>query len=422
MQILGGKVANQISGAAIVLLIFTFLLQCSPYKQAATKAHQHVQVLASESFHGRGYQYDGHLLASQYIQQQLRKNGLSPAFNGSYTQPFEHSVNILDSAFLLWDSKPLIFGTDFLLHPSAASHHIIGKAIPLESYTPSSTRTVLPVAFEANLSKDQWENLSYALPQIKQTPDDLAGIFLVPKKLNHGISTSQSPLPAVFLSPELVKSNFTEHAFSLRSYSREEKVTSENIWAEIRGKSDSVILFTAHYDHLGQVNQAIFPGANDNASGVSMLLSLSKYFAKKKPEKTLVFLFTSAEELGLLGSVEATRNMPIDLGKIKFLINLDILGTGDDGVMVVNGSVYPEQFNNLQQINEDKKLLKEVRARGEACISDHCPFHMQEVPSFYIYTLGGVAHYHDVHDTHANLNMSYFPQIMELLVRFVESL
>ena len=165
-----------------------------------------------------------------------------------------------------------------------------------------------------------------------------------------------------------------------------------------------------------------FPGANDNASGISVLLNLEKYYANRKPEYTLVFIAFGAEELGLKGSEYYVTNPIFQLDKIKFLMNFDIAGTGDDGIRVVNGSVYPEQFEQLQQINERQGLLKEVKVRGEACNSDHCPFHNHGVPSFYIYTLGGIQAYHDVHDQPETLPLTEFEDLFRLVVEFVGSL
>ena len=68
---------------------------------------------------------------------------------------------------------------------------------------------------------------------------------------------------------------------------------------------DSFILFSAHYDHLGHMGKNIFiAGANDNASGTSMLLNLAAHYAKpeNKPKYSVMFIAFGAEEAGLIGS------------------------------------------------------------------------------------------------------------------------
>src|SRR5690606_32142640 len=99
-----------------------------------------------------------------------------------------------------------------------------------------------------------------------------------------------------------------------------------------------------------------------------------------------------------------------------------ISGTGDDGIQVVNGSVYPRKFEKLKNINDSEQLLKEVKVRGEACNSDHCMFHRKGVPSFFIYTLGGIQAYHDVNDKAETLPLTEFEDYFRLITRFIDEL
>ena len=108
---------------------------------------------------------------------------------------------------------------------------------------------------------------------------------------------------------------------------------SQNLCGYVQGTQfpDSFVVFTAHYDHLGAMGKdAYFPGANDNASGVSMLLNLARYYKAHPAKYSVVFLFFSGEEAGLLGSKYYSEHPLFPLSTIKFLTNLDLLGTGDD--------------------------------------------------------------------------------------------
>jgi len=84
---------------------------------------------------------------------------------------------------------------------------------------------------------------------------------------------------------------------------------------------------------------------------------------------------------------------------MKFLVNLDLLGTGDEGMMVVNATEFfsPVCFF-LTAINNEKKYLAKIGQRGKARNSDHYWFTEKGVPSFYFYTLGGIKAYHDIYD------------------------
>ncbi|MDP4204980.1 MAG: M28 family peptidase, partial [Bacteroidota bacterium] len=183
------------------------------------------------------------------------------------------------------------------------------------------------------------------------------------------------------------------------------------------------IVVTAHYDHLGKMGKEVyFPGANDNASGVAMLLNLAKHYSEVKPKYSMVFIALSAEELGILGAKAYTDAPLTDLRKIKFLINFDLAGTGDEGIKIVNGSVFKEKFDLLSKINQANSLLPKVNIRGAACNSDHCAFYKKGVPCFYIYTQGGIQAYHDIYDKSETLPLTKFVNYCTLMIKFFDSL
>jgi Zn-dependent M28 family amino/carboxypeptidase len=196
---------------------------------------------------------------------------------------------------------------------------------------------------------------------------------------------------------------------------------TRNVIAYIKGslQPDSFIVFTAHYDHLGQMGDGIyFPGANDNASGTSMLLNLADYFTANPPGYSIAFICFSGEELGLLGSGYYVEHPLFPLGTIKFLVNLDIVGTGEDGIKVVNATEFPKQFDELLEINADKKYMKLISPRGKAANSDHYPFYLRDIPCFFIYTMGGISAYHDVNDRAETLPLTKYEELFKLLIEF----
>lgn len=83
-----------------------------------------------------------------------------------------------------------------------------------------------------------------------------------------------------------------------------------------------VVLLIAHYDHLGKGSQGIFPGADDNASGMAVLLETARLLADQRLQVELHFLFSDAEELGLLGAEAYARSQPAP----DLVINLDSVG------------------------------------------------------------------------------------------------
>jgi Zn-dependent M28 family amino/carboxypeptidase len=203
------------------------------------------------------------------------------------------------------------------------------------------------------------------------------------------------------------------------------KYINKNICGYIPGKinNDTMVIFSAHYDHLGGMGKAtFFPGANDNASGVSVLLNLVKYYTKNPPKYKTLFIFFAGEEAGLLGSKYFVESKVVDLKKIKFLVNFDLLGTGDEGIMVVNGYTFEKQFGLLESINKEKNLVKEIKRRGKASNSDHYWFSEAGVPCFFIYTLGGIKAYHDVYDVAKTLPLTDYVDVFKLVTEFTDKL
>jgi len=136
----------------------------------------------------------------------------------------------------------------------------------------------------------------------------------------------------------------------------------------------------------------------------------------------MVFICLSAEEIGLYGGKEFTENPLIKLEKIKFLVNFNLAGTGEEGIRVVNGSVFKDKFDLLTKINTENKLLPKVDIRGAACNSDHCLFYQEGVPCFYIYTQGGIKAYHDVYDKYETLPLTEFVDYNTLMIKFFDNL
>lgn len=153
-----------------------------------------------------------------------------------------------------------------------------------------------------------------------------------------------------------------------------------------------------------------------------MLLSLAKHFSLNQPEFDMMFICFAGEEAGIVGSKYYVENPIESLEKIKFVLNLDIMGTGDDGIQVVNGTVYKTEFAKLQGLNDEFSFLKQVKIRGERCNSDHCAFHEKGIPSFFSYTLGGKAEYHNIYDTAESLSLSEFDSVLDLFKQFLAKL
>jgi aminopeptidase YwaD len=267
--------------------------------------------------------------------------------------------------------------------------------------------------------------------KVKANYFNAEGIIEFSKKLTHTISQEVSG----FKSIKLLSDSFNMDLPHLKKLKTQLEIESkfipehatQNVIGYISGSvhPDSFLVFSAHYDHLGQMgSQTFFPGANDNASGCAMLLTLARHYAlaANKPKYSIVFIAFAGEEAGLVGSGYFTQHPVFPLKAISFLLNMDIMGTGDEGITVVNGTVFKKEFDTLKEISDSGNLLKEVKIRGKAANSDHYHFSEKGVRAMFIYTMGGIKAYHDVYDKAETLPLTKFEELFQLITRFADYL
>ncbi|MBR4715719.1 MAG: M28 family peptidase [Bacteroidales bacterium] len=199
---------------------------------------------------------------------------------------------------------------------------------------------------------------------------------------------------------------------------------SQNVCGYIPGETDTMIVFTAHYEHLGMNGDTIFYGAHDNASGTAAVMDLARMANLHRGHYTYVFLLFGGEESGLIGSHYFVDNPLIRLSKVKLLINIDLFCGGEDGLMVVNANSRETApfVDLLQSINDERGYAKKVARRDNAANSDHYWF-TSECPAIFIYTLGGpFGGYHSPTDTCDGCGLGNYMNFMTLLRVFLEHL
>jgi hypothetical protein len=405
-----------------------------------------IKILTSNEFHGRGYVNNGDSLAAAFIEKEFQANQLK-VFGPSYQQKFNFSVNTFPGKIVFGlsgkdkktkklirlESKP---GIDMLV--SAGSPSIKGT---YETVVFDSTFTVSTEAFE-KFSKKIKSFSTFVIADDRGVTDKAKlefykkvktnyfktiGIIGFYKKLTHTVSQRVENFTEIKLLTDSFNLDFAALKKCKVHLEIENRFitshTTQNVIGYTEGSEypDSFIVFSAHYDHLGQMGKDVyFPGANDNASGISMLLNLVKYYSlpQHKPHYSIVFMAFAGEEAGLLGSVYYTTHPLFPMEKIRFLLNMDIMGTGDEGITVVNGTLFKSEYDKLVEINKEQNLLKEIKIRGKAANSDHYPFSEKGVKAFFIYSLGGIKAYHDVYDKAETLPLTKFNELFKLILNF----
>lgn len=421
--------------AFFILLVLFYTTEIS--SQTLPYAKEVVQTLSSEEFKGRGYVEKGDKIAAKFIADEFKKFGLKP-YSKDYFQKFNLSINTFPNPIELEiNGHHLKAGYDYLVTPGSPSIsgtfdvvHVSVQDILSDEKLGTKLRAslnkfiVIENIESFELDENETKRFSEVVQFLKYHPNNPASgtIELTSEKLTWNGSQSQHPKPSFTLIEDSLKTPISSIKVKLKS-KLQSKYSTQNVLGYIEGThSDSLIVLIAHYDHFGKMGTALFPGANDNASGMAMMLSLAKYYSEHTPKYTTAFIAFGGEELGLLGSKYFVEHPLFELSSIKFLLNFDLAGTGDEGIQVVNGSVYRKQFDELSSINEERHLLPQIKIRGKACNSDHCFFDEAGVPSFYIYTLGGIRAYHDVYDVYETLPFTEFEDYFSLITEFLKGM
>lgn len=421
-------------------IFFSFLGNAQVQK--TSYARYLVNELTSDKYAGRGYRDNGMQKSAEFIAQEFQKLGVKP-LNGSYLQEFPMSIHVIKEAKLKINGKELQYGIDFLVDPASSSQSFQKKDFYIfdpQAYGSSMKDESSFIDFirkdmELQMNKHvvfpphkfkvdslnqyykHWPNF-YSSEENK----DRAIFYFSSDKLTASLSQQQNPISRFYIKDSYYSENLNIEDYFIDS-EYIENFKAFNVVGMIEGKNqDSLIVITSHYDHLGKVGNTIFPGANDNASGTAFMLNLAKYYMENQPQYNMVFIGFGAEEAGLLGSQYFVENSLVDLTKIKFLLNFDIMGAGEEGIQIVNSSIFAKEYEKLLEINSKHNFLKEIKKRGESCNSDHCPFYQKGVPSFFTYTLGGKGHYHDPFDTGDSIDLVKFDAIQELFIEFIRSL
>lgn len=352
-----------------------------------------VDTLTTPYFWGRGYTKDGMSKAADFIAEQFSLYGLKPIAGNTFFQSFSYPANTFPGKMQVSiNEKELTPGKDFIIAPQSRGVNAKGTLQQQDSANYIDTINRIIVSLKDKLT---W---SVAGEQADYT------LIEADKK-------------AFTKTPEVIVGNIENNL--LKNF----KAANVCGWVKGTVKPDSVIVISAHYDHLGGMGKdTYFPGANDNASGTSLLLGLAKYYAKNPRPFTIAFICFAGEEAGLKGSEYFTRNPLIPLKNIRFLLNLDLEGTGDEGVTVVNATEFPKEFAYLNEANNQGNYVVKINARGKAANSDHYWFSEKGVPAFFMYTLGGIKAYHDVFDKASTLPLTEYTDLYKLIIKFNEKL
>lgn len=232
-------------------------------------------------------------------------------------------------------------------------------------------------------------------------------------------------LSAMGLSAFPALSNF-EQAFKAKARDGS-SVDAKNVIAYIPGKSSKMMVISGHYDHLGLINNEIYNGADDNASGVAAMLNIAAHYKKEKPNYTLVFAFFDAGELDWQGSNYFVNHAPFALDQVMININLDMISHNEKHELYAAGTFkHPELKNYLTHTKPNVKIMlghdnPEFTVDDWTNQSDQGAFHEKGIPFLY-FGVEDHKDYHKASDEFENINQGFFLDASEAILEIVDNL
>jgi len=206
-------------------------------------------------------------------------------------------------------------------------------------------------------------------------------------------------------------------------------ITGTNVIGYLDNQAKKTVIIGAHYDHLGMGGEgslyrdgvAIHNGADDNASGVAVMLQLADSLSKKAHKgNNYLFMAFSGEEMGLLGSNYFVKNPTIDISKANYMINMDMVGRlREDKTLSISGTGTAPIWNQvLNATNSGFKLVLQESGVGP---SDHTSFYLQDIPVLHFFT-GQHEDYHKPGDDTDKLNYKGMEMITSYILDIIAEL
>ncbi len=205
-------------------------------------------------------------------------------------------------------------------------------------------------------------------------------------------------------------------------------ITGTNVMGYIDNKADKTVIIGAHYDHLGMGGEgslyaegaAIHNGADDNASGVGVMLQLAERLKDSLPSSNYLFIGFSGEEMGLLGSNYFCKNPTIDFNVANYMINMDMVGRlREDKTLSITGTGTAPIWN--QVLNSSNPGFKLVLGESGMGPSDHTSFYLQDIPALHFFT-GQHEDYHKPSDDSEKLNYEGMKMIGDYVMAVISEL
>ena len=423
------------AGRGLLILLLAFgTMQVSA--QDLVQYKRVIKELASAKYQGRGYAKGGANKAGKFLQKEYQKAGVDEVT----LQPFKLDINTfsgkmemeVNSKFINSKFKRLQPGVDFSMREYSPGVHGEFPVYHVDTLNYDADRMF------ADLAKPEYANALVAcefwftyrhskdFQRLQKAGEcNNAGLIFTwpaPIKFFKAYGHRVVDKPIIWVTPEAIKDVQRVRLNVDNEFLKDYECF--NVIAKVEGqRHDSCYVFTAHYDHLGNLGKKIFyAGANDNASGTSCIVTLAEYYAKNRPPYDMYFLSFSGEDANLRGSEFFANNPIVPLSQIKYLFNIDMIGDNSPVQYCECSEEGMRGYQLFEQINNQKHYFTSLHRGDLAANSDHYPFATRHVPCIFLENEKGDAfqYYHTIYDTYETVKFDSYEPVFRLVRDFID--
>lgn len=415
----------------LVLLAQTTVAQKLKKKDKVvfTNLQKHISFLADDKLEGRRTGTNGEKLAYEYISSEFTKAGLTAkGENNTYLQAFEvnEGKEVNKPTHLIIDGNDLQLDKDyfpFVFSPNKSVEAATAIALP-ERGTLHFWN--LNEVLEENKNNPHFDIQDALKTKVSSATEKGATGLIVYNtstinddfKFEAKAKTETTTIPVVYVQKNIANKFFKDetitHDIKIKIDIGNKVRTGHNVIGYIDNGAVNTIIIGAHYDHLGfgedhnslftGTTPAIHNGADDNASGTSAMIEVSKLIKAANLKKyNYLFIAFSGEELGLYGSKYFTEHSTINLSTANYMINLDMVGRLNDSTRGLNIGGYGTSPTWGEMLNaKDNYFAIKFDSSGTGP-SDHTSFYRKDIPVLFLFT-GVHSDYHKPSDDADKIN------------------
>nr|WP_225942141.1 M28 family peptidase [Sporosarcina limicola] len=399
-----------------IMFFCIFMSGCDAEEEKAENQDlkETLENLTSKEMSGRLTGTKGNELAVDFVENSFKELGLETFQQDSFLIEYPHKFH---------DPNKLKFDINITLDD--------GKTIELErgkDFLESSgfTDYTIKSPYTLDINDSKLEEAFIVLEDdsdFQKAFEESKGVLIVKKELSRTLGMDNFDKPIIQITKEtynkLKKSK--KGQIEIASSAQEETIQAYNVVGKIPGKdSKKAIVLSAHLDHVGQVNNTIYSGTIDNATGVSVLLNIARQLIDYQGslENDIIIVAFNGEDSGLQGSYFFTDSIK---GKYEHIynINLDSLFDGPVDLVSTETEVSQELIQDLQVFLEDNGIKTNIDLSG-TIMSDHSSFLHHHMNGLSIGSQNVMKKIHLPSDnTIKDINLSFLKNISDTLMKFV---